>query len=125
MTRVEDAATGRWNALLRRILVGGGTAADERTFYTALYHSLLHPNLVSDVDGSYPGTDGQTHAAPPGGAYANFSEWDIYRSEMPLISLLAPGTAGAMVQSLVDDAAAGWVAPQVGDRRRGRLADER
>ena len=110
MTRVEDAATGRWNALLGRMLVGGGTEADERTFYTALYHSLLHPNLVSDVNGSYPGTDGQTHTAPPGGAYANFSEWDIYRSEMPLISLLAPGAAGAMVQSLVDDASQdGWL----------------
>ena len=53
--RVESRATGQWNALLDRVRVGGGTAAEQRTFYTALYHSLLDPDVVSDDNGEYTG----------------------------------------------------------------------
>ena len=48
---VAAAAHTEWDAILGRIGVGGGTAAAEHTFYTALYHSLLFPNVVSDVNG--------------------------------------------------------------------------
>ena len=107
---VEAAATARWNALLGRIRVGGGTPAQQRTFYTALYHSLLGPNVVSDDNGQYDGPDGRLHRVPSGAHYSNFSEWDIYRSQIELVSLLAPGPAGEMIQSLVDDAAqGGWL----------------
>lgn len=106
---VAAAGTARWNALLGRIAVGGGTLDERRTFTTALYHSLLHPNLVSDASGAYTGEDGRVHQSAEG-QYANFSEWDIYRSEIQLISLVAPGPAGAMVQSLVNDAQQdGWL----------------
>jgi predicted alpha-1,2-mannosidase len=109
LAKVESAARERWNSLLGRIRIGGGSGAAERTFYTALYHSLLHPNVVSDVNGQYQGTDGQVHRSGRA-VYANFSEWDIYRGEFQLISLLAPRQAGAMVQSLVDDAQQdGWL----------------
>ena len=78
--------------------------------YSALYHSLLHPNVVSDDNGSYAGSDGQVHRSPTRAAYANFSEWDIYRSEMQLVALLAPHQAGDMIQSLVNDAQQdGWL----------------
>ena len=80
------------------------------TFYTALYHSLLFPNVVSDVNSEYPGSDGKVHTAAGRQEYANFSEWDIYRSEIQLVSLLAPQAAGNMAQSLVDDAEqTGWL----------------
>ncbi len=106
---LEARAMSNWNALLGRDRIGGGTPAQQRTFYTALYHSLLHPNVVSDANGQYAGEDGRVHqAARP--QYANFSEWDIYRSEIELIALLAPVQAGAMVQSLVNDAQqVGWL----------------
>jgi predicted alpha-1,2-mannosidase len=108
--RVESRATGQWNSLLDRVRVGGGTSTEQRTFYTALYHSLLDPDVVSDDNGEYTGEDGQVHRADGGAQYANFSEWDIYRSEIQLVSLVAPRQAGAMVQSLVDDAAQdGWL----------------
>jgi predicted alpha-1,2-mannosidase len=110
LTRVGDQARARWNALLGRIAVGGGTPAEQHTFYTALYHSLLFPNVVSDVNGDYAGSDDRVHRARGRDEYANFSEWDIYRSEVQLEALLAPGTVGAMVQSLVDDAEqGGWL----------------
>jgi len=106
---VEQRATARWNTLLGRARIGGGTHTEQRTFYTALYHSLLHPNVVSDADGQYAGEDGRVHRGART-QYANFSEWDIYRSEIELIALLAPEPAGAMVQSLLNDARqAGWL----------------
>ncbi|HYK53688.1 MAG TPA: glycoside hydrolase family 92 protein, partial [Candidatus Eremiobacteraceae bacterium] len=75
-------------------------------FYTALYHALLHPNVVSDADGSYIGYDGAIHRAPPGhDEYSNISDWDIYRSQIPLIALIAPHETSDIAQSLVDAAA--------------------
>ncbi len=107
---VGARAEARWNALLGRIAVRGGTTAQQHTFYTALYHSLLFPNVVSDVNGQYAGSDGKMHTAHGRDEYSNFSEWDIYRSETQLEALLAPREVGDMVQSLVDDAAqGGWL----------------
>ncbi len=107
---VEAQATARWNALLGRVRIGGGTDPQRHTFYTALYHSLLFPNVVSDEGGWYDGPDGRRHRVATGAHYSNFSEWDIYRSEIELVSLLAPGAAGPMIQSLVDDAdQGGWL----------------
>jgi len=108
--RVGSQADSRWNTLLRRISVQGGTAAQQHTFYTALYHSLLFPNVVSDVSGRYAGSDGKVHTAGDRQVYANFSEWDIYRSETQLEALVDPHAVGDMVQSLVDDAQqTGWL----------------
>ena len=108
--RVGAQAQGRWNALLERIAVGGGTSAEQHTFSTALYHSLLFPNVVSDVSGRYEGSDGKVHTANDREVYANFSEWDIYRSEIQLEALVDPHAVGDMVQSLVDDAQqTGWL----------------
>jgi predicted alpha-1,2-mannosidase len=110
LQRISAQAHDNWNAPLGRIAIGGGTTAQEHTFYTALYHSLLFPNVVSDVDGRYAGSDGKVHTTANRQEYANFSEWDIYRSEVQLESLLAPREVGDMIQSLVDDAEqGGWL----------------
>ena len=79
---VRRAARSQWNALLGRIAVTGGTPAEQQTFYSALYHSFLHPNVFSDANGAYPGFDGRVHTASGYTQYANFSGWDIYRSEV-------------------------------------------
>jgi predicted alpha-1,2-mannosidase len=99
---VHTAARKAWNDRLNQVKVTGGTDAQRTTFYTALYHSLLQPNVFSDVDGRYPGFDGRLHTAERGHAvYTNFSGWDVYRSEMQLLSLLAPAEASDMVRSMV------------------------
>jgi predicted alpha-1,2-mannosidase len=99
---VAAAARTAWNDRLNQIAVTGGTDAQRTTFYTALYHSLLQPNVFSDADGRYTGFDGRVHTADQGHAmYTNFSGWDVYRSEMQLLSLLAPGESSDMVRSLV------------------------
>jgi predicted alpha-1,2-mannosidase len=83
------------------------------TFYTALYHALLHPNVFSDVNGQYMGFDGQVHVVPSGHAqYANYSGWDIYRSEIQLLTLLAPAQASDIAQSMVNDFAQSGMFPK-------------
>jgi predicted alpha-1,2-mannosidase len=91
-----------WEHELERIEVTGGTGAQQRVFYTALYHSLLMPSLFSDADGRYLGFDHQVHTAAQGrSVYTNFSGWDIYRSEIPLLAMIEPDRLQDMAQSVV------------------------
>ncbi len=93
-----------WNSWLGKIGVGGGTPTQLTTFYTSLYHVLLQPNVFSDVNGQYIGFDGQIHKVASGHAqYANYSGWDIYRSEAQLLAFLAPKEASDVAQSMVND----------------------
>jgi predicted alpha-1,2-mannosidase len=104
--RISRSATAEWNGLLDRVAVQGGTKTNQRIFYTALYHSLLFPSVFSDDDGQYVGFDHHVHTLAKGHVqYANFSECDIYRSEVPLLATLLPGPTSQMVQSLLNDAA--------------------
>jgi predicted alpha-1,2-mannosidase len=104
--------TDQWNRLLDGIAVSGGTLSDERTFYSALYHALLEPNIFDDANGDYIGFDGKVHVAVGYTQYTNVSEWDIYRSEIPLLALLAPQQTSDMVTSLLADAAQGGALPK-------------
>ncbi len=108
---VAGAATRAWDNILGQAQIGGGTTADEANFYTALYGSLQQPALVSDDNGQYPGFDGHVHTLRPGQAqYSSFSGWDIYRSEIPLVTMFDPSAAGQMMASLVrDEEQGGWL----------------
>ena len=105
--QIRTAATGAWNRSLGRIAVTGGTAAERSIFYTALYHTQLHPNVFSDVNGQYLGFDGHVHQAVGYTQYENFAGWDTYRSLIPLRAMLDPGAMSDMAQSLLADAAEG------------------
>ena len=94
----------RWDQALGRIEVSGGSRRHLDTFYTALYHALLAPRTFSDVGGAYIGMDGAVHRARGYTQYADFSGWDIYRSQVQLLSLLSPKRAGDMMRSLLVDA---------------------
>ena len=110
--RVRAAAHAAWNDALNRIQVAGGAPTDMRIFYTALYHALLQPNTFSDVNGQYRGFDQRLHIANGYTQYANFSGWDIYRTQIPLIALLAPRQVSDMMRSLVIDAQEGGGLPR-------------
>jgi predicted alpha-1,2-mannosidase len=101
----QAAAQSSWNSALGKVQIAGGTASQQAVFYTALYHSLLHPNVISDTNGQYYGFDGKTHTVDSGhgAAYANYSGWDIYRSQAQLEALVAPVVASDTAQSIVDD----------------------
>jgi predicted alpha-1,2-mannosidase len=81
--------------------VEGGTAIDRRSFATALYHALLHPNVFTDVDGRYLGADGQAHVAEGRVQYANFSSWDTYKAQNQLLAMLEPQRYRDMLRSLL------------------------
>ncbi|WP_438860564.1 GH92 family glycosyl hydrolase [Amycolatopsis solani] len=99
---VAAGARKAWNDQLGKIAVTGGSDADLTTFYTSLYHSLIQPNVFSDVDGRYPGFDGRIHQADKGHAmYTNFSGWDIYRSEVPLLATIDPKETSDIVRSMM------------------------
>ena len=100
------AATGTrvWDSQLRRVEVAGGSAEKLTTFYTAMYHAFLQPNINSDVAGTYLGADRKVHRLKKGqGAqYGNFSGWDQYRAHTQLLALLEPRIAGDFAQSLLN-----------------------
>jgi len=112
ITALEQRDTGVWNQLLGKIQVSGGTTAEQQTFYSALYKSLLHPNVFDDDNGDYIGFDGKVHVATGYTPYTDFSEWDIYRDEIPLLALVAPDQTSDMVTSLLTDAAQGGALPK-------------
>jgi predicted alpha-1,2-mannosidase len=104
---VRQAASAAWSRDLGRILVQGGKEDNLWVFYTALYHALLQPNVFSDANGKYIGFDNRVHTAHHHVQYANFSGWDIYRSQIQLLALLHPRRTSDMIQSLLADAAQG------------------
>ncbi|NED84795.1 glycoside hydrolase family 92 protein, partial [Streptomyces sp. SID11233] len=62
----RNATHASWNDLLGKVAVTGGTGDQQKVFYTALYHSLLHPNVLSDTDGKYVGFDRKVHTVGGG-----------------------------------------------------------
>jgi predicted alpha-1,2-mannosidase len=110
--RVAARARRSWDRGLRLIRVRGGSRRDASTFYTALYHALVAPRTFNDVDGDYVGMDGQIHSTGKGTQYADFSGWDIYRSEIQLLAMLVPARASEMIRSLLTDAAQSGCLPR-------------
>ncbi|MCX6163758.1 MAG: GH92 family glycosyl hydrolase [Ignavibacteriae bacterium] len=86
--KVRTDAKTEWNKELGKILVEGGTDDQKTIFYTALYHSLLVPNLYTDVDGNFRGMDLKIHKAEGFDNYTVFSLWDTYRAEHPLFTII-------------------------------------
>ncbi|MEV5383416.1 GH92 family glycosyl hydrolase [Streptomyces sp. NPDC052721] len=101
---VREAARRAWRERLGAVRVGGGTDAERTTFYTALYHALLHPNVISDADGRYRGADGRVHTVDRRrhAQYGTFSGWDVYRDQVQLLTLLDPRTGSDIAQSLYE-----------------------
>lgn len=100
---IHAIAQTYWRKALSRIKVKGGTDEQKTVFYTALYHALLHPNLLSDVNGEYPlmensGATGQSDHD----RYTVFSLWDTYRNLHQLLTLVYPEKQIDMVRSMVD-----------------------
>lgn len=108
---VRQAGHRSWSDALSRIEINGGSSQQRRTFYTALYHSLLAPTVFDDANGDYLGFDGKVRNIRGRHHYANYSGWDIYRSQVQLVTMLFPSIASDIAQSLVDDAEQGGGLP--------------
>ena len=82
-----------WEEYLSKVDIRGegGPGRDRlRTFYTAMYHTAIAPNLFSDVNGEYRGMDRKVHKAEGFDRYTVFSLWDTFRTLHPLLTLIEP-----------------------------------
>ena len=102
--QIRTAAHDTWNADLGRIRVTGGTDKQKEVFYTALYHALLHPNILNDVNGQYPLMEsfGDGQVTDGHNRYTVFSLWDTYRNLHQLMTLVYPERQIDMVRSMID-----------------------
>lgn len=99
---IRQKARDTWEKTLSRVTVEGGTEAQKRVFYTALYHSQLHPNILQDVNGQYPEMENGRTGHTKRNRYTVFSLWDTYRNVGQLETLLYPDRQLDMVRSMVD-----------------------
>ena len=92
-----------WNKHLGKIKISTTNEDKKVQFYTNFYHSLIHPNIVSDVNGDYMGADFKIYNNPNGKQhYSSFSVWDTYRTQAQLLAMLFPKESSEMMQSLVN-----------------------
>jgi predicted alpha-1,2-mannosidase len=99
---IYQNTSSEWNKLLSRIEVEGGTTDDKTVFYTALYHTLIHPNTLNDFNGEYPKMASRETGKTDGTRFTVFSFWDTYRNLHSLMSLLYPEQQSDMVKSMLD-----------------------
>jgi len=100
--RVKEKASAIWNEYLHKIEISPRDEGQKMSFYTALYHTLLMPNKITDDDGTYGLPDGTIIQNNKGDLYTNFSLWDTYRAAHPFYVLMFPDKNAAFVQSMLD-----------------------
>lgn len=88
LDQAHKAALAAWNAYLGKIEVTSADTERLRTFYTAMYHSAIHPSLYSDYNGEYRGMDREVHRAEGFERYHIFSLWDTFRALHPLFTII-------------------------------------
>ncbi|GAA3576187.1 GH92 family glycosyl hydrolase [Amycolatopsis ultiminotia] len=102
----------QWNTMLHKAAIAGGSHDQQVAYYTALYHSMLDPNLIGDVDGRYVGADKRIHTARDYTPYSNFSLWDTFRSQNQLLEMLVPKVAHDIDMSVLAIAREGGALPR-------------
>ena len=90
-----------WNDFLGKIEVESENEEHIKTFYTALYHTAIAPNLLSDVNGEYRGMDRKIHKAEGYEHYTVFSLWDTYRTLHPLMTIIERERTSHFIQSML------------------------
>lgn len=96
--QIQNQAESKWNHYLGKIEVEGTNPDRTTQFYTHLYRSFIHPNVCSDVNGEYMGADFRVHKSRSK-HYTSFSNWDTYRTQIQLLSILDPEVASDIVIS--------------------------
>ncbi len=91
-----------WEKELDKIKIEGATEEQSTIFYTALYHSMITPNIFSDVDGNYFGMDGKIHKAKGFDYYTVFSLWDTFRALHPLFTIIDKKRTNDWVNTLIE-----------------------
>lgn len=90
-----------WNDYFEKVKCPFGDREHKRRFYTAMYHTGIHPSLYSDADGSYRGMDGKVHRTGGWDRYTVFSLWDTFRAEHPLLFDIEPERSVDFIKSMI------------------------
>jgi predicted alpha-1,2-mannosidase len=98
---VRDEATRKWEELLSKVQVKGGTDKQKEMFYTSLYRAFLWPALRSDINGDFQDEKGEI-ANEGFNYYTRPSLWDTYRNKLVLLSIISPEVTGDIIRSLQD-----------------------
>lgn len=100
---IKAEAFSKWNNILSKVEVEGGSADQKSMFYTAIYHTYIHPNILQDKNGQYPAMESRvTLKRDKGNRLSMFSGWDVYRINGALISLIDPQRGSDFAQSLME-----------------------
>lgn len=97
---VRSRARSLWDTALAKMDVSGGTDEQKVIFYTSLYHTMIDPRIYTDVDGQYMGADGKAHKSDTFTKRTIFSGWDVFRSQMPLQTIINPVLVNDLLKSL-------------------------
>ncbi|MGK0255084.1 MAG: putative alpha-1,2-mannosidase, partial [Mariniflexile sp.] len=99
--KIVKDSDDKWNKELSKIIIETSDLSKKRVFYTAMYHTMIAPNLFSDANGQYRGTDKKVYENQGFTNYTLFSLWDTYRAAHPLYTLSQPERIGDMVNSML------------------------
>ena len=99
--KVKNQTTKLWNDAVSSIKINGGSEDQKTIFYTAMYHTMIDPRCVSDVDGKYRGADNKIHSSDKFQYRTIFSGWDVFRSQFPLQTIINPEMVNDEVNSLI------------------------
>ncbi|WP_244554788.1 GH92 family glycosyl hydrolase [Pontibacter indicus] len=99
--QVVAAADTAWNRELQKVRIQTDSPAQRRTFYTALYHTLIVPSVFNDHNGDYRGTDQKVYPKANFTNLTTFSLWDTYRAAHPLFTILQPDRVNDMINSML------------------------
>ncbi|TXK24931.1 glycoside hydrolase family 92 protein [Pontibacter qinzhouensis] len=99
--KVAAAADAAWNQELQKVRIQTKDEAQLKTFYTALYHTMIAPSIFNDHNGDYRGTDKKVYTGASFTNLTTFSLWDTYRAAHPLFTLLQPERVNDMISSML------------------------
>ncbi len=99
--KVKTEAEQKWNRELSKINIKTNDIKKKRVFYTAMYHTMIAPNLYHDLNGEYRGTDKKVYKDTSYTNYTLFSLWDTYRAAHPLYTITHPERVSDMVNSML------------------------
>ncbi len=100
---VHQAAEASWRDALAPIEMTSGDPEVMHSLQTASYHCQIGPTLYCDVDGTYRGQDGKNHRYTNFHKYTALSIWDIYRCEVPMLTMLQPGRINDIITTMLAD----------------------
>lgn len=109
--QVKDIAQSTWEKQLEKIVIESDNQDRKVNFYTALYHTMMAPNLYQDVDGRYRGMDQKIHTTKDFKNYTVFSLWDTYRAAHPLYTLIERKRTSDFVNTLLAKYDEGGILP--------------